>query len=106
MSRLTAFQRALLLFVGALVLRLVHIGDQSLWIDEVYSLQQLALPWSALLLPGGYDEIHPPGYYLLVKPLYEFASPSSRWFESILRLPSAVFSALGLWAGRRPFTLT
>ncbi len=107
MSRLTTLHITVLLLGLAASLRLFHIGTQSLWIDEVYSLHQVQRDWSSLLLPAGYDEIHPPFYYLTVKPVYELALSSRRWMEAILRLPAAIYSSLGAialyWLGSMLF---
>ncbi len=86
-----------LLTVAAL-LRLYRIGNQSLWLDEVTSLEQARLDWSALLMPGGYREIHPPAYYLCLKPVANLTNMSGVLFEATLRLPSAAFSTMAVLA--------
>ncbi|MBV9281084.1 MAG: glycosyltransferase family 39 protein [Chloroflexi bacterium] len=52
----------------ALALRLYHIGDESLWLDEGYTLLFSSLPLDRLFLVGGAHE-HPPLYYLIVHSL-------------------------------------
>lgn len=54
-----------LLFLGALALRLWQIGHESLWLDEGYTLLFSRMPLTKLILVGGAHE-HPPLYYLLV----------------------------------------
>jgi uncharacterized membrane protein len=110
MRKLSTLRLWLGLTLLALLLRFYLLGNQSLWIDEAYSLAQIRLPWSALITPGGYEEIHPPLYYLTAKPLSGLVAPSSAWFEALLRLPSALFSALGVlaicWVGQLLFDRT
>lgn len=47
----------------ATVLRLYHLGGNSLWIDEAWSLFASSQPWH--LIP--FSDIHPPLYYWLLK---------------------------------------
>lgn len=47
----------------ATVLRLYHLGINSLWIDEAWSLFASSQPWH--LIP--FSDIHPPLYYWLLK---------------------------------------
>ena len=54
-----------LLTLVALALRLFHIGNESLWLDEAYTLLFSRLPVDRVVLVGGSHE-HPPFYYLLV----------------------------------------
>jgi len=80
--------------------RLWNLGGQSLWMDEAFSclLATLPLPtaWQATIT----DAVHPPLYYLLLRPWLALAGHS----EFALRLPSALAGvltvALLLRAGR------
>lgn len=94
-----------ILAVG-LLLRLWGLGDQSLWFDETYSVLIASLPWKTALEALLIDGVHPPLYYLLQKGVLLLGEEA--W---LLRLPSAIFSALSLgviysitrrWVGERP----
>lgn len=85
--------------VLAAALRLVDVGRQSLWIDEVLSLESAAQPLAVLAFEA---DGHPPLYHLLLK-------LSGRWSASELRgrVLSALFGvgAVGMLivAGTRMF---
>jgi 4-amino-4-deoxy-L-arabinose transferase-like glycosyltransferase len=89
-----------ILLLAALV-RLWGLGVQSLWLDEAFSHLFATLPlrvaWQAIIV----DAVHPPLYYLLLRPWLALAGGS----EFALRFPSAVAGvlsvALVLQAGRR-----
>ena len=75
----------------AAALRFVAIGQQSLWLDEILSLDSAAQPWSAVVFePDG----HPPLYHLLVK-------ATGYWWPSDEPARSYVLSghpAIAAWA--------
>jgi len=56
------------LTVAALFVRLLGIGDESLWLDEAYTLLFSQLPIDRVITVGGAHE-EPPLYYLLVHAL-------------------------------------
>ena len=74
----------------AAVVRLVGLGTPSLWLDEAFSHLFATLPlplaWEAMLV----DAVHPPLYYLLLRPWLALAGES----EFALRFPSAVAGVL------------
>ncbi len=86
--------------VGALLLRLYHLGVQDLWVDEAFS-------WHMATTPNGLDLLlfrsTPPLHYLLIRGWVALAGQS----EAMIRLPSAVagtlFVAAAIWAGREIF---
>lgn len=94
LDRRTAAIGLALICLAALGLRLYRLGHQSLWIDEVYSVQIATLGWGQLLAPGGYNDIHPPLYFAVLKPFHQLAIADRTHFEFFLRLPSAFFSVL------------
>lgn len=78
-----------ILLLAALV-RLWGLGAQSLWMDEAFSHLFARLPldvaWQAMIV----DAVHPPLYYLLLRPWLALAGES----EFALRLPSAAAGVL------------
>jgi len=82
----------LLLFAISLIIRLVAIGRESLWYDEVFT---------AMLARGSFDrliaatasDVHPPLWYALEWAIVRLIGPS----ESALRLPSAIFSSAAIY---------
>ncbi|UCC30686.1 MAG: glycosyltransferase family 39 protein [Phycisphaerales bacterium] len=89
---------AVALFLIAALLRFYRIANQSLWIDEVWSLSQARLDWQVLLSPGGYTDIHPPVYYLCLKCVAPLADVGPAFFEAALRMLSVVSSTLAVLA--------
>jgi len=86
--------RRSVLAVGILLLtalvRLWGLGGQSLWMDEAFShlfaTLPLSLSWQAMIV----DAVHPPLYYLLLRPWLTLAGDG----EFALRFPSAVAGVL------------
>lgn len=70
--------------------RLWGLGTQSLWMDEAFSYLFGTLPlgmaWEAMIV----DAVHPPLYYLLLRPWLALVGES----ELVLRFPSAVVGVL------------
>jgi len=91
---------ALLTFLAALSVRLIHIGERSLWLDEAYSVWLAA---QSLAVIRETVDFHPPLYYVLLK----LWTSAGSWAASDtgVRLPSAIFSAAsiagGVWCVRR-----
>jgi mannosyltransferase len=86
--------RRSVLAVGILLLtafvRLWGLGGQSLWMDEAFSHLFATLPlnlsWRAMIV----DAVHPPLYYLLLRPWLALAGDG----EFALRFPSALAGVL------------
>jgi mannosyltransferase len=61
-----------------LVVRLIGLGHQSLWLDEMTSIQIASMPLGQILIGRGFDNHTPPLYYVLlhlfgqITPLTEF----------------------------------
>ncbi len=83
-----------LIIAGAALLRIRHIGYQSLWADEGLTARILRLPAGAMLQRIRDWEQTPPLYYYLLKPWVMFFGMSER----ALRLPSALFGTLAVAA--------
>lgn len=82
----------LILLIGiiALLVRLIGIGRHSFWFDEGLEVTRALTSWpEIILLNAGPD---PPGYRLLIAPLASIATN-----ETLLRLPSAIFSTLSVF---------
>lgn len=81
---------ALILLLG-LILRL-PIMSQSLWYDEAFTARLASLPFD--MLPNAVmNDVHPPGYYLLIWGWERLVGDS----PLVLRLPSLAFGLLGIW---------
>ncbi len=81
---------AILLFILALVLRLITSG-QSFWLDESASIILARLPLVNLFTALGSD-FHPPLFYLLL----HFWLPLADKSEWLIRLPNIIFGALSI----------
>lgn len=77
----------LVLFVLALSIRVVAIGEKSLWLDEASSVVIAQADLVTILQPDRV-QVHPPGYYVLLKWVLGVGES-----EAIVRLPSALASA-------------
>ncbi len=77
----------LFIFGVALILRLVDIGRQPFWLDEIFTLQRVNMPFGALVRDS-FSNHHMPSFFLLLSPLAGLGDPQF-W----LRVPSAVFGA-------------
>jgi uncharacterized membrane protein len=75
----------------ALSLRLYGLGDKPFWMDEITSLHR-ATATVPHLITDSLHQNHYPTYFLLLWLVARIGT--SQW---ILRLPSAVFGALGAW---------
>ncbi len=80
----------LLVFVAALVPRLIDLGRRPFWLDEVFTLQRASLPPAALVHDSLVNH-HMPSFFLMLSPLIRLGDPQL-W----LRLPPAVFGALAV----------
>jgi uncharacterized membrane protein len=75
----------------ALALRLHGLGDKPFWMDEITSLHR-ATATVPHLITDSLHQNHYPTYFLLLWLVARIGT--SQW---LLRLPSAVFGALGAW---------
>jgi len=87
------FRHALLLIVvvGGL-LRLVTLGERSLWLDELTSLQVSSQPLATIAAGDAFDNHTPPLYYLLLH-LWWWLVPQSEFW---LRLPSLLVDLVNI----------
>src|SRR5687768_5022592 len=66
-----------------IVIQLLH--RNGFWIDELYTLHAIRLPWKDMILER-LDRGHFPGYFLVVKSLYDTIGPTSAsGTETLLR---------------------
>ncbi len=82
----------LLLFLG-LCLRLGLLAQNSLWLDEAFSIQVAAAHDAPALWQQNVDTRHPPLYYII---LHETLARLDSQSEAAARLPSALASILNL----------
>jgi uncharacterized membrane protein len=80
----------LLIFAGALGVRLIDLGRRPFWLDEVFTLQRASLPRDALV-HDSFINHHMPSFFLLLHALVPLGNPQF-W----LRVPSAAFGALAV----------
>jgi len=81
----------LIMILLATALRLLHLGKQSLWIDEAMSFARAVVP-----LKIGLENIlatgnHVPLYFLMLRPISLIGGN-----ETILRFPSVIFAVLSI----------
>jgi 4-amino-4-deoxy-L-arabinose transferase-like glycosyltransferase len=81
----------LLIVILGFVLRLYHLGTQSLWLDELRTKAKTAYPLIQLVKIVHLSK-HPPLYYILVKLWIKIFGIS----EFTLRFPSLIFSVLSI----------
>jgi uncharacterized membrane protein len=98
-SRLVQALVLAVVLVAATGLRLHHLGTESLWLDEAFSVQ-IAQTDAHRIVVATTDDVHPPLYYLLLEAWLPLAGTS----DASARLLSVVFS-LGIvfagWAAAR-----
>ncbi len=75
-----------------LALRLFRLGHQSLWLDEVLSVQSASLPVFQILFDPAVDRNFPPLHNLLVHPMIRAFGAS----EAAVRLPSVLAGVAGI----------
>lgn len=66
----------LVLLAAALLLRLFHLGDWPLWLDESWSRWMAEQPWPSLRDSAARYDTHPPVYYSLLKIWLGIAPPT------------------------------
>ncbi len=79
-----------LIYVLALLPRVIDIGRRPFWLDEVFTLQRATLAPVALV-KDSFANHHMPSYFLMLSPFIGLGNPQF-W----LRLPSAAFGALAV----------
>jgi mannosyltransferase len=80
----------LLIYVAALIFRLIDLGRRPFWLDEVFTMQRASLPRAALV-HDSFVNHHIPSFFLMLSPLVALGDPQF-W----LRVPSAAFGALAV----------
>ncbi len=84
---------AFLLFIIALCLRIIGLGQESLWADEFYTLQTAQHKSCAEVLAHVQSvDPHPPLYFLLIHVMISLFGSS----DIALRLPSVLFGSLAV----------
>jgi mannosyltransferase len=84
---------ALMVFVLGIFLRIVALGREGLWMDEIYSATFAAMPFVDTLVAVLRFDVHPPLYYLQLG-VWSAMGHSDRW----LTLNSVLWSAATLLA--------
>lgn len=77
-------------FLLALLPRLIGLGARPFWLDEIFTLQRVSLNTPALVQDSFYNH-HMPSFFLMLRPLLALGHP-----EFWLRVPSAVFGAVAV----------
>ncbi|RZJ34212.1 MAG: hypothetical protein EOO51_10665 [Flavobacterium sp.] len=94
-SKLKANQLVLLLLVGSF-LRLYHIDFQSVWLDEIHTINESnpSFSWSQIYGSLLASDPHPPLYFVLVQLCFKLFGYST----IVVRLFSAIAGIAGIWA--------
>jgi mannosyltransferase len=79
--------------LASFLLRLIHLGNQSLWFDETYTAFVARQPFDRMMQFLITDGVHPPLYYWWMAVWIRIFGAS----EWSLRLPSALGGALAVW---------
>jgi len=80
----------LALIVLGFILRVFHLGEESVWLDEVLSLE-FAQDGVLGIIRRTAADVHPPLYYLILHPFVWLGTG-----EEVLRYPSMLFGTLSL----------
>ena len=88
----TSLMLSFILFLAA-VLRIIFIGNHSLWLDELFSLRFSEFNLPELIREVAASDNHPPTYYIVLHYWVLFFGDS----EASLRAPSALFSLLSVY---------
>jgi uncharacterized membrane protein len=94
LSRATQALVLVVVLAAALGVRLHHLGTESLWLDEAFSVQ-IAQTDAHRIVVATTDDVHPPLYYLLLEAWLPIAGTS----DASARLLSVVFSLGVVLAG-------
>ncbi len=81
------------ILIGAAALRVHHLGSESLWLDEAFSVQLAQSPLSTIVSETSKD-VHPPLYYMALRYWVRLAGSS----EAGARMLSVVFSLAAIVA--------
>lgn len=90
-----------------LLFRLVNIADQSLWLDEAYSIETAKAGFAGILEKTTSEDFHPPLYYFLLHVWLqifgtsEFSSRFLSFLFSVAALPAIYFTANRLFRSRQ-----
>lgn len=87
MKRLMTARWPLVVFLLALVPRMIDLGKRPFWLDEVFTLQRASLAPRALVQDSFLNH-HMPSFFLMLSPFVGLGDPQF-W----LRVPSALFGA-------------
>lgn len=87
----------LVVFLAGCLPKLYCLEQESLWLDEALSIEVAEMPWSAVLDPRDYIGIHPPIYFVVLKPFLALSELAPAWRDFLVRLP-AVLASGGLAA--------
>jgi mannosyltransferase len=79
-----------IVFILALIPRLIDLGTRPFWLDEVFTFQRAHLPPAALVQDSFFNH-HMPSFFLLLAPFAALGHPQF-W----LRAPSAIFGAISV----------
>ena len=82
----------LLILAAALVIRLVHLGHESIWIDEAHTITLANGPISELI-GVLIEDNHPPTHFLIVKGLVAVFGDS----EEVVRFPSVILGVFSIF---------
>ncbi len=80
----------LLVIAFALFIRVIDLGDASLWLDEAHTISISSLPWNILWLSP--IDPTPPLFYSIEKIILSIGDS-----EFLLRLPSTFFSTVAIF---------
>lgn len=89
-QKLTKIQTTIII---AFILRLYQLGKGAFWYDEGVTVVLSRLPWDKMIQATAGD-VHPPGYYIIIWLLARTGIPLT---EGIARLPSLIFSLIGIY---------
>jgi uncharacterized membrane protein len=76
----------------AFCLLIIHLGEKSLWVDELFTAELTYHSFGEIVADVGQD-LHPPLYFWAIRSWSALAGTS----EVALRLPSVLVALLGLW---------
>lgn len=82
------------IFLLSFLLRVYHLGNESLWRDEVYSVEVARLSVSEIIQFCRVEDVHPPLYYLILHFWIALWGDS----DFAVRFPSAIFGSVAPWA--------
>lgn len=83
-----------LLLAFAVVLRVIHLGAESLWLDEASSVTLARLPPADIIDLVAREDVHPPLYYLALHYWVMLTRNDSEWGVRLLSVLVAALSIL------------